>query len=68
MIQLMYIWFDRESLLINSTENIAAIDQTAQQLQKIIRYELKSGIPLERIVIGRYLEINKILNVVVPVL
>lgn len=51
---LMYVWFDRENLLINSSEITASVDRAAEKLMKIIQYERDLGIPLERIVIGGY--------------
>ncbi|XP_025105483.1 lysophospholipase-like protein 1 isoform X2 [Pomacea canaliculata] len=48
------VWFDRVNLGLNSVEQKISTDAMAKQLGQLVDAEVKSGIPLHRIVIGGF--------------
>lgn len=50
------VWFDRVNLGLNSVEQKISTDAMAKQLGQLVDAEVKSGIPLHRIVIGKIMK------------
>lgn len=46
------VWFDRIKIAPNCPEHLETLQSACEELKKIVNEEVKSGIPLSRIVIG----------------
>lgn len=60
------MWFDRLQISPNCTEHLESLNPMCEELKKLIDQEVKEGIPLNRIVIGKeknYIIIIKELNI-----
>ena len=52
--ELNHIWHDWDDIDKTIKENLDSIDAGAQQIIALINDEVKQGIPMEKIVVGRY--------------